>query len=601
MPTTNETLNRAMELHRAGQLEAAETLYQELYNADPTDADALHLLGVVADARGAPERAVGLIGRALEIRESPRFHCNLGMALGHLKRHDAAVVSYRRALQLRPNYPEALNNLGVSLEALGDSAAAVAQYRQALALQPDQAAWWGNLGNVLMARKDSAGAEAAYRRAVELGPDLAAILGQLGHAQGKGGAAAPEAHHNLANALRQLGRLVEAEAAARQALALRPDHPDALGLLGTVLREQGRLAEAEASLRQAVALRPDHAAGYNNLAIWLAEAGRPHEALALYDLASAVDPIDALTLFHRGLLLLLLGRLEQGWADYEARFDTSHGKPDQRGFPQPRWRGEALPGRTILLHAEQGLGDTLQFCRYVPMVAAAGLRVVLEVQRPLHRLLVGFPGVTTLVCQGDPLPAFDVWCPLLSLPQLFATSLSTIPAVIRFASVATEKAPIGVTQKAASPRVGVVWAGNPRHPNDRRRSIPFGELAPLWAVPGIGWVSLQVGPRAADLAAAPPGLIEDLAPALADFADTEAALAQLDLVVTVDSAVAHLAGTLGLPCLVLLPTPPDWRWLLRGDTSVWYPSIRLIRQGEDHAWPPVIARVAEMLHQQFAE
>jgi tetratricopeptide (TPR) repeat protein len=645
MFSRDEQLQRGIALHRDGRLAEAEALYNGILAEDPHDADALHLLGLIADAGGAPARAVALIQRALEQRDSPRFRANLGMVLGHLGRHEEALASYQRALQTRPDYPEALNNLGTTLEALGRPAEAVEAYRKALALRPTQSEWWSNLGNALRLARQPDAAEEAYRRAVELSPARPEAHAQLGHALRASGrdaeaevafraqlalrpddpdahinlaaslggqdhaaeAAAvlpaalalaphrPEAHHNLAVALLQLGRLQEAEDACRRALALRPDFADALDNLGNVLREQGRPEEAEVPLRRALAIKPNAVQTYNNLAIALADQGRVHEAMAVLDLAAGQDPADADTRHHRAMLLLLQGRLAEGWAAYEARFDTKQGRPDRRGFAQRLWEGESLCGRTILLHAEQGLGDTLQFCRYAPLVARSGGRVVLEVQPPLKSLLARLSGVDQIVAKGEALPDFDVHCPLLSLPHVIGTVRDTIPAEIPYLTPPSEARARWHERlsKDDRQRVGVVWAGNPRHVNDRRRSLPFEALAPLWAVPRVAWFSLQVGPQAADLGQAPSGLIEDLSPDLVDFAETAAALVQLDLVVTADTAVAHLAGALGKPAFVMLSFAPDWRWLRQGANSPWYRSLRLFRQDAGRRWAPVIDAVAK--------
>jgi Flp pilus assembly protein TadD len=652
MPSRDEMLETGMTQHRAGRLAEAEATYRAMLGSDPNDADALHLLGVVEDAKGAPARAVELIGRALEIRASPRFLSNLGMALGHLDRHEEALLAYQRALQLRPDYPEALNNLGTTLEALGRPAEALVCFQNALKLQPDRAEWWSNVGNVLLLLRRHEEAEAAYRQAVALSPALPRLHGDLGRALRRQGRPAeaeaafrtqlaldptdpnahlnlaaslgeqdrpaeavqalpaalalaperPEAHHNLSTALRQLGQLEEAEQAARRALALRPDYHDALGILGLVLREQGQLGEAERVLRQALAQRPAEIANYNSLAVTLVDAGRMHEALAVLDLAIALAPMDPGMRLHRAFVLLLLGRLAEGWPDYEARLDTTQGRLDQRHFAQPRWRGEALNGRTILLTAEQGSGDTLQFCRYAKLVADCGGRVVMEVQPPLRRLLQSLAGVDTLVAQGEALPPFDVHAPLLSLPHLFGTEISSIPTCGPYLSPPAKTLAAWEQRLPRSdrPRIGLAWAGNPRHVNDRRRSMNFAALEPLWALPDIAWASLQVGPRSADLATAPPGLIEDLSPALSDFAETAAAIQQLDAVITVDSAVCHLAGALGKPTHLLLPFAPDWRWLRKRADTPWYPRLRLHRQDETRDWRALMEQLAHVLRDSLA-
>jgi tetratricopeptide (TPR) repeat protein len=640
-------LQRALAHHRAGDHDAAEAAYTAMLAADANDVDALHLLGVIATARGAPARGLALIEQALTLRDSPRFHCNRGIALGQLDRHQEALAAYQRALRDRPDYPEALNNLGTALERLGRPAEAAAAFRRALALRPDEPDWWGNLGNALRDLRQTEAAEAAYRRAVDLFLDGAQAQGRLGQALRADGRLAeaeaafraqlaltpddpdarlnlaaalgdqdrpaeaaallpaavaaaprrPELHHSHATALRQLGRFEEAEAACRQALSLRPDYADALGNLGEILRQRNHLKAAEASSRRALALTPTDVKAYNNLALVLVDQQRLEEALAVLDLAAGLQPADPDTRQHRAMVLLLLGRLTEGWADYEARFETRQGRGDRRDFPQPMWQGEALAGKTILLHAEQGIGDTLQFCRYVALVAERGARVVLEVPATLLRLLHPLPGLAALVGHGAALPDFDVHCPLLSLPGIFGTTLESIPAALPYLPVPAAAAPPrGVPRTRDGRRqIGIVWAGNPGHINDRRRSVPFAALAPLWQVPGIAWHSLQAGPRAADLADAPPEPIEDLGAGLTDWADTALAVCQLDLIICADTAVAHLAGALGRTVFLLLPRSPDWHWLTIGDTTPWYPGMRLFRQDHQCRWATVIDDVVAML------
>ena len=312
--------------------------------------------------------------------------------------------------------------------------------------------------------------------------------------------------------------------------------------------------------------------------------------MAVLDLAVALEPTDIDTRYHRALLQLLMGNLAEGFAGYEARFETKLWRGDKRHFRQPEWRGEELAGRTILLYAEQGLGDTLQFCRYAALVAARGGRVVLEAPPPLRHLLDGLAGVERLIAHGEEPGDFDVQCPLLALPHLLGTDLESIPAAIPYLATPDDvrRAWRDRLGRRVRTRVGLVWAGNPRFINDRRRSLPFAALAPLWSLPSIDWFSLQVGPRAEDLASAPSGLITDLAPELHDFAETAAAVEQMDLVISVDTAVAHLAGALSKPVLLLLPFAPDWRWMRRGETSPWYPGHRLLRQDMRREWANVI-------------
>jgi tetratricopeptide (TPR) repeat protein len=519
-PDTADLRAQALACHRSGRLTEAEALYRRLLAADPHDAEALHLLGVAADAQGEPARAVELIGQALALRETSQFRCNLGLALCHLERHEAAAAACQRALALRPDYPEALNTLGVSLRALDRHDTAEQAYRQAVAVRPDYLEAWTNLAHLLHAAD--------------------------------------------------------------------------------------RLAEAETAVRRALALRPAEPGMYRTLAAVLDEVGRPHEALAVLDLAAGLDPLDAETGHHRALLLLSLGRFAEGFALYDHRFRIQQASGSyQRFATRPPWRGESLDGRTILLAPEQGFGDTIQFARYAPLVAARGGRVLLGAPRPLVRLLGTLRGVDQVVGEGEAVPPHDLHCPLMSLPHALKTTLETVPAAVPYlnpapSDVARWAARLGVGQPGL--RVGIVWAGNPSHLRDRQRSLPFAALAPLWQVPGVRWFSLQTGARTSDIIAAgapwPAGGFIDLAPLLSDFTDTAAAMAVLDLVISVDTAAAHLAGALGRPVWMLVSRAADWRWLRHGDRSPWYPTLRLFRQDESRDWATLVRAVAEALRKQ---
>jgi hypothetical protein len=295
------------------------------------------------------------------------------------------------------------------------------------------------------------------------------------------------------------------------------------------------------------------------------------------------------------MLLLLRGELREGFEKYESRWRLETLPP--RGFPAPLWNGEDLSGRTILLHAEQGYGDTIQCLRYVPQVAARGGWVVLEVPKELLGLARRLPEVGQLLARGDALPRFDLQCPLFSLPRAFATTIETIPAQVPYLSAEPEAIARWRIRLGERPglKVGLAWAGSPQHRNDARRSIAIETLLPLLRLEGVRWFSLQVGERAADLARLPGGLVTDLSPDLIDFAETAAVIGNLDLVIAVDTASAHLAGALGRPAWVLLRARPDWRWLLEREDSPWYPSLRLFRQHRPGDWEEVVRRVAAAL------
>ena len=515
--------------------------------------------------------------------QSPAAHTELGLLAHRAGRLDEAASRYRCAIVENPRDAEALHLLGVLRDAQGSHEDAARLIGEALAIR-ETVSFRCNLAMVLGHLGRHEEAVAAARQALALRPDY------------------PEALNNLGVSLGALGHADAAIAAYELAVRGRADYAEAWVNLAHILRRHDRHEEAEASFRRAVALRPGEASGYASLALVLDEQERPHEALALLDLAIGLAPDDAEARHHRAMLLLRLGRFAQGWAEYDWRFSIGQAAGAFRAdAARQLWRGEPLEGRTILLTPEQGLGDTIQFCRYAPLVAALaaplGGQVRLGAPRALVRLLrSSFPDIA-VIAEGEPVPEHALHCPLLSLPHAFGTTLETVPASIPTLAPPDEALARWRARLPATGglRAGIVWAGNPDHPNDRRRSLAFAELAPLWDLAGVSWHSLQVGDRAADLAAAPAGRICDLAPELADFAETAAAIMQLDVVVTPDTAVAHLAGSLGRPTLVMLSFATDWRWVRGQDSSPWYPGMRLIRQTGRSGWKPVIEAVAARL------
>ncbi len=352
----------------------------------------------------------------------------------------------------------------------------------------------------------------------------------------------------------------------------------------------GDREEAIAQYEQALAVQPDRAETHYNLGSALHRQGRYAEALARYGRALALKPNYAQAHLNRSLTLLLTGRFDEGWPEYEWRFDVA--RYDRR-FDRPLWSGNPLAGQSILIHAEQGFGDALQFVRFVPAVAQRGGRVVLEVPASLVRLARTVAGASEVVAAGDPLPEFECHCPLLSLPRVFKTNLANIPNAVPYLSVPAESSAAWAERVAIASglKVGVVWAGTAVGAIDLRL------LQPLWEVDGVSWFSLQVGDSARDLSLLDRVKIVDLSPWLADFAETAAAICHLDLVITVDTSVAHLAGALGRPTWLMLPHPPEWRWLLDRDDSPWYPSARLFRQSKAGDWLGVAHEIAAALTQ----
>ena len=615
LATISEVLATAIAHHQGGRLQAAEQIYRQILQVEPNHPDALHFLGVIASMAGKPEIAIEHIGRALQLRpDDAAAHYNLGNALKDQGNLDGAVACYRRALTLKPDYAKAHSNLGLALSDKGNVDEAVACYRRALALKPDYAEAHSNLGLALSDQGKLDEAVACYRQALALKPDFAEAHKKLGNTlsdQGKLDEAIAcyrqalalkpdfaKGHYNLGNASKEQGKLDEAVACYRQALALKPDFAKANYNLGLVLSDQEKLDEAIACYRQALVLKPDYAEAYNNLGNTLKEQGNLDEAGACYGQALVLNPDHADARWNQSLLTLLTGDLERGWPEYEWRWQIKQLNCQRRHFSQPLWDGQPLAGKTILLYAEQGLGDTTQFVRYVPLVKERGGRVVLECQAPLLPLLADYPGVDLVLVQGEPLPAFEVQAPLLSLPGILCTTLDSIPARIPYLRADPERTHSWRKKLEAlgGLKVGIVWQGNPQFSGDRQRSIPLRHYEALARVEGVRLVSLQKGPAANQLGTlAAPFPVLDLGAQLETFNDTAAVLKNLNLLISSCTSVPHLAGAMGVPVWLALSLVPDWRWLLQRADTPWYPHHRLFRQSRPGDWSEVFERIATAL------
>ena len=568
----------AVRHHQDGRLEEAAASYQQAIEHRPTFMEAHYNLGLLFEKQRRLPQAVDCFAKVTELDPgNANAHSNLGAALEKLGRLEEAAGCFRRALALRPDFPEARGNLGVTLEKQGRLAEAIACFQQALALKPDDTRLRYNLGVALRRQGRLAEAVDCYRTVIALQP------------------ASPEAHSNLGVVLQELGKLEEAVACLTTAVALRPDYPEALSNLGVALQEQGALDEAVAHLHRAIALKPDYAQAHYNLGVTLRMQGHVAAAVDCYRHAIALSPEYADAHSNLAMTLLTRGELAEGWAEYEWRWKTTQATGHRRDFPQAQWRGEPAAGRTLLIHAEQGFGDSLQFCRYAMLAAERGLRVVMEVQKPLVRLLAGLPGVAQVLARGEPLPGFDLHCPMLSLPLALGTTLASIPSLPAYlradpALAGAWRQKLDAAGKAGR-RVGLAWTGSNAMRANHRRSIPPERLAPLLALPGLHFVSLQKDGPPAPAAFA----LTDLMAEVSDFADTAALIASLDLVIAVDTAVAHLAAALGKPVWMLDRFDPDWRWLDGRRDSPWYPSLRLYRQPAPGDWGAVVAEVVQEL------
>ncbi|MGU7769498.1 tetratricopeptide repeat protein [Burkholderia sp. MR1-5-21] len=546
-------------------------------------------LGRLAEAEAVCRRQLA----AVRPVRAPHHH-RLGKVLEALGRLDEAEHAFGHALLIEPRYPDALTDLGNVLRALGRPAEAELAYRLAIAVSADHALAHANLGAVLVDLQRLPEAEAASRQAVALCPDH------------------PEAHYNLGIALQNQDRLPEAELAYRDAIRCRPGLAHAHNNLGCVVRALGRHDEAMAAFAQALALAPQLAEVHYNFGALLAHVGRHDDAERAYRRALELRADYGDARFGLATLLLGLGRFEEGWRLYESRYE-------QPGFVHRKtrevlrcaqWQGEPLAGKTLLVWQEDGLGDMLQFSRYFAgFRAQRAARVVFACQPALHRLMETVDGVDEVLdhdAAAARVAEFDCWTSLLSAPLHFGTTLDTIPPPVRLTPdpARVERWRARLAALPAGPRIGLVWKGNPKHHNDAHRSLPsLAVLTPLWSVPGVSFVSLQKG-QGEDDARHPPGgfPLLPLGSEIDDFADTAAIVAQLDLVICVDTSTAHLAASLGKPCWVLLPNQDvDWRWMHDREDSPWYPcTLRMFRRGLGDTWIMVVERVRQACEARFA-
>ncbi len=569
--------DRAVSAYEAGDLVEAERLCERVIAVRPDFFGAANLLAVVQSRLAKKNAALASYDRVLNLRPGYVLgHINRANILDELGRYDEALASYERAIYLRPNIARVHLNRGNVLQELKRYEEAVTSYDRAIHLRPDFAAAHLNRGNALQALKRYDEALTNYARALSLQPDF------------------PDAFSNRGGALQALKRYDEAVASYDRAIALQPGHAAAHFNRGTALLECKRHEEALPSFDRALAARPDFADAYLNRGNALQGLKRYDDAIASYARAAKIRPDYADAHYNEALCRLLSGDLDRGWEKYEWRWQVDQFRDSKRSFTQPLWLGQSdIAGKTILLYAEQGFGDTIQFCRYVPMVAARGARVILQVQEPLENLLTGLSGATQVISGRAALPDFDVQCPLLSLPLAFRTGLATIPPQIPDLCAS----PQAVTDwdmrlgPKRRPRIGLAWSGRATHVNDHNRSIRLASLLSLLDVDAT-FVSVQKDVRPEDAATlqARNDLLH-FGNEIRDFCDTAALVANLDLVISVDTSVVHLAATLAKPVWVLLPFTPDWRWLLNRDDSPWYPTVRLFRQDERHVWDNVIARV----------
>jgi tetratricopeptide (TPR) repeat protein len=608
-------------LKAAGRSDESERAYQQAIRLDGMDGLARMGLGELLLAAGRPQDAIKEFELALRAKpESAGVQMDMGHALTMMGRYEEALERYAQALALQPRMPEAEFAMGFVLSRQGKPKEAERRYRRALVARPDFAAAWMNLGSLMREQGREVYAEAALRRAVELRPDL--VSGWVNLAVLERERRRPDqAEAYLRKAFALNPEQVETQVAwcqlragegdmagawqwLRWALAREPGHAEAVNMHGILLHKDGRFAEALPIFEQAEAL--GHRAAASNRGNSLLDLGRMDEALRAQELAVEREPASAGARYNLALTRLRLGDWKLGWPGYEARWEFREVHRGPRVFTEPRWRGEPLDGRRILLYAEQGLGDTIQFCRYATLIEARGGHVILQVQEPVQRLMQSLAAVRAGLAETLPmvvakLPRFDFECPLMSLPAVFRTTIETAPWPGAYLGaepeLAAEKRALFTGASGVRRlRVGLAWAGNPRYKADRLRSIPLTTLVPLLRNSPALWVSLQKGPAAGQIGAlADEAEVADGCSGDRDLADTAALIAQLDMVITTDTSIAHLAGAMGKPVWILLPHLGDWRWMQEVETTPWYPTARLFRQSSPGDWAGLVERVAAEL------
>ncbi|KPK36745.1 MAG: hypothetical protein AMK70_01080 [Nitrospira bacterium SG8_35_1] len=608
--------------HQSGNLVNARSLYKKILKADPEHADALHLLGVISYQTGNNQRAVEYIESAITKNPSASFyHNNLGNALMNLSELDKAIQCFKEALRLKPDNVEACNNLGNAFRKMGNREKALEHYTKAIDIKPDYIGAINNLANLLKEQGKIEEAITHYRMAIKLKPDLAEAYYNLGTALEEAErfdesveqySKAISMNPQLADAYNNLGNVLKkkkmTEAAARKyqkAVLLRRDFAEAYNNLGDVYRMLGRLDEAVEQCQKAIRIKSSDERFYLNFGNTLLDQGKYQEAMEQYEKAINMKPDFAEAHYSRGMVLLTQGRLSEGWKEYEWRLRSKEISRDI-GYKQgktPEWDGSPLDGKTILIVSEQGAGDHIQFARYIPMVKERGGRVVFESRYNLIRLFEGYEGIDILLeespnIESDTNP--DVRIQLLSLPLLFGTRLDTIFADVPYLKVDTETSGKWKSRIDSNLfKVGLVWSGNSYHKNDHNRSCKLSDFAPLTDIPGSTFYSLQKGGKRENKEELPNGMhIVDIGKDLHDFYDTAAAIENLDLVISVDTAVVHLAGALGKPVWTLLPFVPDWRWMLDRNDTPWYPTMRLFRQTILRDWTSVIKQVSHELEKE---
>jgi len=586
-------LNQAISLHQLGKLDEAEKLYRDLLGQEPKQADALALLGLVRAAKGDGGEALALIDRAIDADpKSPLFQLHRGNVLAGLKNFPEAATAFRRAAELQPSWADAHYNLANALRGAGDWTGAIASYENAIRAKPNYPEAFNNLALALVHEKKYEEALAASKKSVQLAPKygdgwltLCNIAEQVKdyplavEAGKKNVEFLPDNHRawfGYGVALNRVDRNEEAVTAYKRALELKPDRADIWDNLGQTYQSMNRLDEAEAAFRKTIEVAGQAIPGEGAREVAEEEYGNRH--------------------WHLALLELLMGKYKEGFARYRSRFRDVGGLSRQK-FSRPVWKGEDIAGKTVLVTDEQGFGDTLMLARYLPLMKKRGAKIVFSLHPVLRPLFEGWPAIDRIIVHGDTIQSteYDFHASVFDLPHIFGTTLETIPTDIPYLPILPPSEETRL-EGDGRPKIGVVWGGSPLHANDTRRSVPLKIFGELFFDKKFQFFSLNRDKKAGDIEELPKYPVTDLAPRIKTFADGARFTQQMDLIITVDTATAHLAGGMGKKTWVLLPFAPDWRWLVGRSDSVWYPATyRLFRQPKISDWQGAVDQVKEAL------
>ena len=604
-------LNQAITLHQSNQIDLAKPIYEEILSFHPNNFDALHLLGIALYQSQQFPDSLKLLNKAILI--NPKYvdaHFNRGIVLGEMKQYEEALNSYNKVILINPKHLYAHSNRGIVLRNIKRFQEAIESYDRAILLNPNYVDAYSNRGNVLRDMKRYEEALESYDKAIFLNPNYVDAHFNRGNVlrDMKRYEEALEsydraiflnprhlnAHSNRGIVLRDMKRYKEALESHDRAIFINPNYINAHANRGNILRDMKRYEEALESYDRAILINPNYVNAHSNRGIVLRDMKRYEEALESYNRAILINPEYVDAKYNKSFMLLEKGEFDEGFQLYEHRWEH-HQIPIR--FNQAPWLGDkSIEGKTILIHSEQGLGDTIQFCRYLKMVSALGAYVIFEVEPVLFPLLKQLNGVNEFIQKGESLPEFDYHCPLLTLPLAFKTSLETIPCHNAYLKADIDKRKIWEKRLGNSliPKIGLTWSGSSTHKDDHNRTIELSTL--LQYLPsGFEYVSLQKELRDSDIQALNSSSIKFFGDQLNDFSDTAALCDLMDMVISVDTSIAHLSGALGKPTIVLLPFISDWRWLLDRDDSPWYPSMHLLRQKKDSDWDSCLSQLSKII------